>query len=89
MLFLSSAGSLIGGNTWLALGGWLGMIGEAALGEDVGLSGGKEFRSVRFRRGMLAVISPGGVVPESASGGPLLVAGLLSGCIVSLIFFWF
>ena len=89
MLFLLSAGSLIGGDTWLALGGWLGMEGEAGLGEEIGLSGGKEFRSVRFRRGMLVVISPVGVFPESASGGPILVAVLLSGCIVSLIFSWF
>ena len=89
MLFLLSAGSLIGGDTWLALGGWLGVEGEADLGEEIGLSGGKEFRSVRFMGGMLTVFSPGGVVPESVSGGPLLVAEPLSCCIVSLIFSWF
>ena len=65
------------------------MEGEADLGEEIGLSGGKEFRSVRFIGGMLPVLSPGGVMPESVSGGPLLVAEPLSCCIVSLIFSWF
>jgi hypothetical protein len=89
MLFLSCMGSLIGGDTWLALDGWLGRVGEASLEVDVGLSGGKEFRSWRFGRGVLAVISPVGVVTESGSGGPLLVAMLMSGCSVSLMFSWF